>query len=214
MKVSLKSGLLAVGVLAASTAVYAAGNYSTLPIVGSASFCVSTVGVNGQQSATGTGGGAAGTAGAYCAQTVPAGPSILTGSELIPADTGLASGAPPQTVTVPMASLNALPITVSTVVSSAITALTATNLTGGIILHSTGTISQVSITLPATPIDGQQFAVSADQTVTALSMLTASTATAGQTVTKTPTALTSSTTATYGYRFMYNAAGNNWYRLL
>ena len=213
MKVSLKSGLLAVGVLAASTAVYAAGNYSTYPIVGGASFCVSTVGVNGQQSITGTGGGAAGTAGAYCAQTVPAGPSILTGSELIPADTGLAGGAPPQSVTVPMASLNALPITVSTVVSATVTPLTATNLTGGIILHSTGTMTSVSIVLPSAPIDGQQFAISADQTVTTLSILTATTATAGQTVTKTPTGMTSSQTLPYGYRLMYNAAGNNWYRL-
>ena len=209
-----RSAAIAVSaLLLASTALYAAGNYSTYPIVGGASFCVSTVGVNGQQGNTGQGGGVAGVAGSYCAQTVPAGPSIVTGSELVPADTAQAGGAPPQSVVLPMASLNALPITVSTVVSSAITPLTATNLTGGFILHSTGAISQVSIVLPAAPIDGQQFAISADQSVTALSMLTATTATAGQLVKNSPTGITSSTTASYGYRFLYNLAGNTWYRL-
>src|ERR1700761_1945670 len=80
---------------------YAAGNYSAYPIVGGSSFCLSTVGVNGQAGNTGQGGGAAGTSGAYCAQTVSAGPPALTGTEVIPMDTGLAGGAPPQTVVIP-----------------------------------------------------------------------------------------------------------------
>lgn len=195
----------------ASTALYAAGNYSTYPIVGGAAFCVSTVGVNGQAGVTGQGGGAAGTNGAYCAQTVPAGPPIVTGTELIPADTGLGGGAPPQTVVLGLASLNALPISVTTIPNTASTTLTATSTTGGYILHNaTSTITAVTVALPATPIDGQQFVLSADQTVTTLTVTpTAS----GQLVSKAPTAITPSTTAAYGYRFMFNAAASTWYRL-
>lgn len=215
-----KGAAIAVSALVLTSGVLsAAGLYSTLPIVEGSSYCASTV--TGTGNLGGVTGQGQGSIGSICAQTVPAGPAAVTGYESIPADTGngingqnlATNGGGPGTVVLQMANLNALPLTVSTVVSSAITPLTATNVTGGIILHSTGTISQVSITLPATPLDGQQFAVSSDQTVTGLSILTASSATAGQTVTKSPTALTSSTTAAYGYRFMYNAAGNNWYRL-
>lgn len=208
----LKGVAVGLAALAISSAVvYAAGNYSTYPIVGGASFCVSTVGVNGQAGITGQGGGAAGTNGAYCAQTVPAGPSILTGSELIPADTGLAGGASPQSVVVPMASLNALPLTISTVANpTPLATLNATNTTGGYIVHGSNTLTAVTVNLPPAPIDGQQFALSSDQTITTLIVTPT---TSGQTVTKTPTVLTPSTTGTYGYRFLYNAAATNWYRL-
>jgi hypothetical protein len=199
----------------ASTALYAAGNYSTYPIVGGASFCVSTVGVNGQAGNTGQGGGTAGTNGAYCAQTVPAGPSIVTGTELVPADTVGAGGASPQTVVIPMASLNALPITVATVITGATgNTLTAAATSGGYILHSSASVTSVVLNLPAAPIDGQQFAISADQLVTSLTVQTAATSTAGQTITKAPSIITPSTTGSYGYRWMFNAAANNWYRLL
>lgn len=196
--------------LATSSLVWAAGNYSTYPVVGGASFCASTVGVNGQQGNTGQGGGASGTAGAYCAQTVPAGPSIVTGSELVPADTGLANGAPPQTVVIPMASLNALPLTVSAVPTSTTTTLSATNLTGGYVLTATGTITAATISLPPAPIDGQQFAISSNRTITTLSVTDN---TAGHAVASAPTVLTLSTTAPMGYRFLYNAAATTWYRI-
>lgn len=90
MKLSrtLVASLAAIAV--ASTAVWAAGNWSTLPTVGEGSFCASFV---------------TGSAGQICAQTIPAGPPLLTGNELVPADTGLAGGAPPQTVTIPSALL-------------------------------------------------------------------------------------------------------------
>lgn len=215
MRASLK-GLLAVGLVAASTvAVVAAGNYSTYPIVGGASFCVSTVGVNGQQGNTGQGGGAAGTAGAYCAQTVPAGPSIVTGNELVPADTAQAGGAPPQTVVLPMASLNALPLTYSTIALTAQT-ITPAATSGGVFVHSTavgGTITALTINLPAAPIDGQQFAISADNTISTLTVQTNNLPNASTTIKNNPTVLTVSTTASFGYRFWYNAANNVWSRL-
>ncbi len=203
---------VAVGCVAlaiASTALFAAGNYSTYPIIEGSSFCVSTIGVNGQAGNTGQGGGAAGTNGAYCAQTVPAGPPAVTGSELVPADTGLAGGAPPQTVVLQMANLNALPIAVTPIVSQTVTVVPVTNLTGGVILTSTGTMTKVTVNTPAAPIDGQQFAVSANQTVTTFSVSAAN----GQTLSNGPTVLTSSTTAPFGYRWLWNAASTTWLRL-
>lgn len=85
---------------------WAAGVFPGFPIVGQGSYCQSTVGSSGQ--ATGVpGGGGGGTtgqgapAGSPCAQTVPAGPSALTGNELILGDTGLANGVAPQSVSMP-----------------------------------------------------------------------------------------------------------------
>lgn len=97
IRVALAAGLT---LAALSGAAWAAGMWSTLPIVGNGSFCGSTVtGAGGLSGATGQG---QATTGSICGQTVPAGPSGPTGNELIPADTTLANGAPPQTVTVPL----------------------------------------------------------------------------------------------------------------
>jgi hypothetical protein len=104
--------LAAVGVaaLAAPSILYAAGSFSTLPIVGAPATCVSVIGQGpAQGGATGTGAGSVGTNGTICGSTMPAGPQTLTGSELIPADTGLAGGAAPQTVTIPSSFLGAGP---------------------------------------------------------------------------------------------------------
>ena len=104
----------AVGLFAALVTpalVYAAGNWSTLPIVGQPAFCASYfTGVpnssNGLYIPDGgiTNQGQA-TSGSMqqCGQTVPMGPPLLTGEELIPGDTGLSGGQPPQTVTIPSA---------------------------------------------------------------------------------------------------------------
>src|ERR1700678_3505303 len=92
-----RKGLIAVGLLAAAaSAALAAGNYLTYPIVGQPSFCAS-----GNPSGPGVG-GTTGQQGSpnTCVQTVPAGPTALTGAELIPADTGVVGG-PTQSVTIP-----------------------------------------------------------------------------------------------------------------
>lgn len=90
----LRSAAVALSALAiASTAVYAAGLFPGFPIVGGVSYCSS-------QSTAGVPGTAA-----VCNVTVPAGPSSITGLELIPADTGLASGQQPQTVLIPTSML-------------------------------------------------------------------------------------------------------------
>lgn len=88
---SLAVGLAALA--AVSTAALAAGLFPGFPVVGGASYCSS-------QSTAGVPGTAA-----TCNNTVPAGPPSITGNELIPADTQLASGQQPQTVLIPTSML-------------------------------------------------------------------------------------------------------------
>jgi hypothetical protein len=82
---------------------YAAGNWSTLPVVGSPPVCVSTVsgpsfGLQGNVGGAGATGQGQALTGSNCQTTIPAGPTALTGEELVPADTGLQI---PATVTIP-----------------------------------------------------------------------------------------------------------------
>jgi hypothetical protein len=106
----------AVGLIASAaiiTAAYAAGLFPGFPIVGSPTYCTSIAGtgtgtgsatfnnpVNPQNFGQGTPGNT-GSFAANCNAFAPAGPSTLTGLELIPADTQLASGQNPQTVLIP-----------------------------------------------------------------------------------------------------------------
>lgn len=212
MKLTLrKLGLAAV--LAASVAIpvaYASGLFQGFPIVGSAAFCTST----NSQSTSNTVPGTL-PSNSNCTTTTPAGPSIVTGNEVVPADTGVANGAGPATVLLPLAALNALPITYSTISATAQT-ITPAGTSGGVFVHSTavgGTITAITINLPAAPIDGQQFDLSADATLTSLTVQTNNLPNASTTIKQNPTVLTVSTTAPYGYSFWYNAASNTWNRL-
>lgn len=63
---------------------FAAGLFPGFPIVGGAAYCSSYTGA----------------AGTTCVNTVPAGPTQLTGNETIPGDTNLSQGRTPQTVLV------------------------------------------------------------------------------------------------------------------
>ncbi len=164
----------------------AAGNFPGFPIVGGGTYC------------EGTSTGASGTP--VCTVNVPAGPALVPSSTVIPADTGLANGAQPQTVLLGLASLNALPYRY--VVPTTGTTVTLAATTGTLVLNPAGTLANLSIVLPAaaTMIDGQQIAISSSQTISALAM----TAGTGSTISNAPTALTISTTAAYGYRFLFH----------
>lgn len=102
---------LAIGLAALVASVglaIAAGNYETLPIYGQPATCISTVSGAGGYNPQGNvgGGGVSGqgqaSSGSLCAQTLPAGPPLLTGSEIVPVDTGLQI---PATATVPVSLL-------------------------------------------------------------------------------------------------------------
>lgn len=174
--------------LVAATGAYAAGMFAGLPIVGGAAYCSSTN--NG-----------------VCVNTVAAGPTAVTGNELIPADTQLAQGQNPQTVYLSMAAIGALPYQFETPLTGA--SITVANTTGSLVLAPAGTIATLTVTMPSAPMDGQKLNISSSNTVTALTL----TPSAGQTISNTPTAITVSTTAAYGYTFIYRAANSNWYRL-
>ncbi len=164
----------------------AAGNFPGFPIVGGATYC------------QGTSTGASGTP--VCTVNVPAGPSIVPSSTVIPADTGLANGAQPQTVLLGLASLNALPYRY--VVPTTGTTVTLAATTGALLMNPAGTLTALGIVLPAASamIDGQQIAISSSQTITTLTMAGGT----GTTISNSPTALTISTTGSYGYKFIFH----------
>lgn len=200
MKLNFKAALLLAGLVTVPfSAAYASGMFDTYPVLGSAAVCSSTsTGVSGQ----------------VCTTTTPAGPTAITGAETIPADTNLTQGRNPQTIQIPMAALNALPIAYT----SALTPATATNTVtavssdGGIIILGSAALSPTTVTLPPSPIDGQQYSLSSTQTIASLTVSGAT----GATVSNAPTAITVSTTGSYGYRFRYRATTTTtgiWYRL-
>ncbi len=192
-----RSAAVALAALAlVSTAVFAAGLFPGFPIVGGASYCSSqsTSGVPGTTAA--------------CNVTVPAGPTILTGNELIPADTALPSGQQPQTVLLSMASIGSGPYQYVAPADAASTTVLAT--TRQLILDPAGTLTTSTIVLPPATalIDNQKFSVSSSKTITGLTV----TAGSGTTVSNAPTALTISTTGSYGYSWLYRSANTTWYR--
>ena len=204
MKLTRLSGLLAVALTVGSVAAYAAGNYSTYPIVGAPSFCISTVsgagGFNAQGNSNGvnpTGQGQA-TSGSLCAQTVPAGPPAFTGNEQLPMDTAVGSGTNPQTVT---ANINQFGqgAVVDSVASGAAITIPAN---AQFFVLDTGTAATVAVTMPAVAVEGQiQHLVCGVGVGTALSVV----ANSGQTI-KGNTAATC--TAGQGFAWRYVAAAN------
>lgn len=134
----------------------------------------------------------------------------ITGAETIPADTNLSGGRNPQTVNIPI-SLFGGGTTYNT--PTANTTVTATASTGKLILTPAGTLSSLQVVFPAATglVDGQQFSLSSNQTLTVLTA-TAGSGTTIDASTK-PTALTISTTGAFGYRWIYRLSTTTWMRL-
>jgi hypothetical protein len=201
-----KVGLAGAGLLAilASTVAYA-GMWPGFPIVGFTSLCWGS-----SSTATGTYTGAQ----TGCPNTAPAGPASLPAATLIPADVyNPVTGTPgnPATILLSLASLNAMPILVSAANPNNQNFLSATNLQGGIILTAPAAISGLNVSLPPTPIDGQQYRISTTRSMGNLGVFAGTPAT--QSVSNAPTSLTVSTTAPMGYTFMWNASNSVWIRL-
>lgn len=196
----MKKVFVAAGFIVAAlvTAASAAGLWPNMPIVGGASYC-SSFNVSGVPGTTGA-----------CTNTVPAGPTAVTGNEQIPADTRLANGQSPQTVLLSMRAIGAAPIGFNTCAAAACGSFTVGDNSGGVFLSYSTTIDSATVVTPANPMDGQQFTVGADHTITTLTM----TANTGQSFAVTaPAVLTASATAPQGYKFMYHAATAKWYKV-
>lgn len=189
-------------------AAIAAGNFPNLPIVGGASYC---------------GGTSTGTTGQVCTTTVPAGPSITTGSELVPADTQLSSGAAPQSVLLSMASLNALPYQFVNQPTGIWGFLISRNNgidynVGTLIIKSTGPITNGAVQMPPSPIDGQRLSIRSTVAITTFNVSPNS----GQAISNGPISIMSTQTGALispnngpsgGVEFLYRAADATWYRL-
>lgn len=151
--------------------------------------------------------------GGVCTQYVPAGPTVLTGNETIPANTNLANGANPQSIMLTMASIGALPAVVVSPTAGSNTTIAAT--TGTLLVVPSGTLATVQFTLPAATglVDGQTLRISSTQTLTSMTLTAGSGTIISAATNNNPTSLTPSATAPYGYEFIYNLAATTWYRI-
>jgi hypothetical protein len=109
MKLTRKGVTASILSVLLTTGAVGMGLWHGLPIVGQPAFCTSTVsGVTlpANQGPYGVvPGSTQGSGQGICGETTPAGPPVVTGSELVPADTALPNAAPPQTVRIPTALL-------------------------------------------------------------------------------------------------------------
>lgn len=188
--------LIVLGLVAlAGAALAQSGAFPNYPIVGGAAYCTSTT--NG-----------------VCTNTVPAGPTAITGAEQIPANTALPSGQSPQNVLISPAMLGALPINIytATALGPTLAVVSASSVSGGVVFISGGTITTANVSLPLTPVDNQRYEISSAVTLTALkvSVYPTSTATINATAV---TGLTASATVGNGYTYVYKLSDNKWYRL-
>lgn len=187
--------LAAVGFLLGTSAVRAGGMFEMLPPVGS-SVCVNMV--NGS-----------------CVSTVT-GPTSITGSETIPADTGLSQGVSPQTVRIPIGALGGGSIQVVTTNASVVAAAGTRYLISN---QTTATIALVN--LPPNPVDGQQFSiVNAGSGVLTLTSIAVGASPSGTTIVggAAPASLgvqTNNAAAAVlsSVDYVYRAADNKWYRV-
>jgi hypothetical protein len=237
----LKGAAVGCAVLAImSTAVLAAGNWGDYPQVGQPSFCFSTVSGAGGFNAQGntnnvnpTGQGQA-TSGSLCAQTVPAGPPILTGLEIFPLDTGGAGGVypgttQPQTATIPSTLLaNGYGGTTVATTTGTTAAVQALDGISNYIYAGAGAATYTSFKLPPNPINNQTFCLSdAGSGILSLTAVAAGVNNFGNTPTITGTTPTSipvmtavgtAGTVTLGKNcWLFQAAAGNtgvWYRTL
>ena len=196
-------GLALAGSIGYVSYAYAAGLWPNFPIVGGATYCAGS-----SSSATGTIIGLV----TGCPNQVPAGPTVVTGNEIIPADTRLTSGANPQTVVLTLASLNSLPLTFTVVTGVNPTTFTASNISGGVVFDGQGVITAAVVGLPQNPIQGQQYRISSNRGITTL---TVNAWAQQQTLFNAPGALTITpgNNGPIGYTFVWNTSTLAWYRI-
>jgi hypothetical protein len=207
-----KLGLAAI--LAASVAIpaaYAAGYFPDFPILGSASFCAST----NSQSTSATVPGTL-PSNSNCTNTVPAGPTSVTGSETVLAQTNVANGAGPANINIPVGALGAGSIGVVTSNASVVMAAGQRYLISN---QSTATIALVN--LPPNPVDNQVASiVNAGSGVLTLTSVAVGASPSGTTIVggAAPATLgvqtnNSAAAVLSAVDYVYRAADNKWYRV-
>lgn len=186
--------------IAASAIAYSAGLFQGYPVVGGAAYCTSFLMNPTTGAATTTCNG----------PQVPAGPTIITGNELIPADTALTQGQVPATVLLKMASIGIGPYDYQAPATGASITVAAT--TRHLILEPAGTIAALTVVLPAATalVDNQKFGLCSTQIVTALTITPGTGTTVSNTQTATIVPL--GTGAAACPEWIYRATNTNWYR--
>lgn len=189
----------------------AAGSFSTLPLIGGASYCASTVSGTGALSGvTGTG---QGTLGSLCAQTVPAGPATFAGTEYVPMDIGpigstSSPGSSPQTAIVNINQLGQ-----GTVFDSTAAAAATIPANAQFFVLDTGTATTFAATMPAVAVEGQIQHITCFIAVSVAFSVVANT---GQTM-KGPAPATCTAGQAFAWRFSAVANGlivaNSWVRI-
>lgn len=224
MKLTRLSGLLAVALTAGSTIAFAAGMFPGLPIVGGAAYCQGVSNYSTSVTVPGTL-----PTPNNCNSPVSAGPTTLTGSELIPADTAYANGVTPQTVYLPVSLMaNGYGGTTVATTTGTTAAVLAADAISNYIYAGSSTATYTSFKLPPNPMNNQTFCLAnAGGGVLTLSAVAASANSFSNTPTvtgTTPTSLPVMTavgtagTVTLGKNcWLYQSATGNtgtWYRVL
>lgn len=198
--------------LITSTLVWAAGSFSTWPLIGGASYCATTV--SGTGSLGGITGQGQGSTGSICAQTVPAGPATFAGTEYAPFDLGpigstSSPGGQPQTAIVNINQLGQGAIFDSTAATAGVTIPANSQF----FVLDTGTATTVAVTMPAAAVEGQIQHITC---FVAVSVAFSVVANAGQTI-KGNTPATCTAGQGFAWRFSAVANGlivaNSWLRI-
>lgn len=189
-------------VVALSTAVYAAGLWSTLPIIGGAAYCTGTV--TGTGNLGGITGQGQGTIGSICGLNEPAGPATFSGTEMIPLDLlapGTQSQGPQTSAIINITQLGQGPY----VDQGSPTTATIPNNTPFYFVDGAQS-SNFTLTMPPNPIEGQIQRVTCEHSTSGTLHVSAN---SNQTLNGDPAAACS-TYNTYSWRYL--AASSYWYR--
>jgi hypothetical protein len=213
-----KLGLAAI--VAASVAIpvaYASGIFQGYPVVGSASFCTST---NSQQTTTTVPGAAY--SNSQCTTTTPAGPTTLTGNEVVPMDAGVANGGGAETVLLPSTMIgNGFGNTTVAVTTGTTAAVVVADGVSNYIYAGAGAATYTSLKLPPNPMQNQKFCLTdagtGILTTTSIAVGTSGQSIVGTAVTSIPVATAVGTAGTVTLSsncWLYNVSNTSWYRVL
>lgn len=193
--VAAVAGLLAMP----SSLIAQMGMFFGYPIVGGASYCITTLNP-APPNANGNGAGQTG----QCVATAPAGPTSLTGNELYIVQTNVAGTQQPQSVYVPqvLAAAGAYSVVVPVTTNNVVVPTNISTL----IISPAGTIAALTLTMPVGEADGSIVTVLFTATVTTLTVAANGSATFSSTP---PTTALNGASLTY----MYNATLNEWFKL-